>query len=327
MKISVTGASGQIGVTLVKELLKQGHTVKVLIYKSKKGLEDLPVEFVSGSVLDSAACDELCAGADVVFHLAAIVSINGDPDGNVWNVNVNGTHNMLDACIKHGVKKLVHFSSIHAFNTNPVNEPLDETRPLASDGAFAYEKSKAAGQKLVLEYVEKYQLDASIINPTAVLGFDDYLPSVKGKMLIDFYNGKIPMLIGGGFNWVDVRDVVKTAIAAMHKGGKGESYLAGGKYLTLAELSEVIGKITNKKMPKMVAPAWLLRIFLPFISGYGKITKTEPLYTDESLKSVVEGNKNIICKKASDQLGHTVRPIEETIADTYNWFKMEGVIQ
>ena len=327
MKISVSGASGQIGVTLVKELLKQGHTIKALVHNSKKGLDNLHLEFVSGTVLNPEACDELCAGAEVVFHLAAIVSINGDPYGNVWNVNVNGTRNMLDSCVKHGVKKLVHFSSIHAYSTHPVTEPLDETRPLAANGAFAYEKSKAAGQKLVVEYVEKYQLDASIINPTGVLGFDDYLPSVKGKMLIDFYNGKIPMLIDGGFDWVDVRDVVKTAIAAMHRGKKGESYLTGGKYFTLAELAAVIGVVTNKKMPKMVAPAWLLRIFLPFISIYSKATRTEPLYTDESLKSVVEGNKNIICKKAAEQLGHTVRPIEETIADTYQWFKTEGMIK
>lgn len=327
MKIAVTGASGQIGVPLVEELLTQGHSVKVLLYKHAHGLDSLPVEIVYGDVLQSEHCDKLCADIDAVFHLAAVVSINGDPNGKVWNVNVNGTRNMLDACVKHNVKKLVHFSSIHAYSTHPVNEPLDETRELAGANAFPYEKSKAAAQKLVLEYVAKHQLNASVINPTGVFGFPDYLPSVKGKLFIDLYNGKIPMLSPGGFDWVDVRDVVKTAIAALHNGKAGECYLASGKYYTMTELAAIIGKVTNRKMPKMVVPIKVLRMFLPFIQTYSKVTKTEPLYTRESLQSVAEGNKNIVNKKAQEHLGHSARPIEETIADTYAWLKQAGYIK
>jgi len=327
MKIAVTGVSGKIGVVLAKELLKQGHEITGLIYDSQKGLENLPLHFVKGSVLSTHDCDQLCAGADVVFHLAAIISINGDPDGNVWNVNVNGTRNVLEACVKHKVKKLVHFSSVHAFNTQPVEQPLDENRSLAGDGSFAYEKSKAAGQRLVMDYVRLYGLNASVINPTGVLGFDDHLPSVTGKMLIDFYNGKIPMLTPGGFNWVDTRDVVKAAIAAMHRGALGECYLVPGKYYTLSELAKIIGKVTRKRMPELVAPAWLMKLLLPFIHLYGYLTRTAPLYTAESLKSLLEGNKSIDYSKAAIQLGHSPRPLEETIADTYAWFKQQGIIK
>lgn len=326
MKISVTGASGQIGLPLVKELVTQGHEVKVLVYDTVAGLENLGVEFLYGNVLNPKHCEELCAGADAVFHLAAIVSINGDPNGKVWNTNVNGTKNMLDACVKQQVNKLVHFSSIHAYSTFPVHEPLDETRELASEDAFAYERSKAAAQKLVLEYVSKYNLNASVVNPTGVLGVPDHLPSVKGKMLIDFYNGKIPMLLSGGFNWVDVRDLVNTAIKAMHQGEPGECYIVGGKYYTILELSQTIGKVTGKKTPSLIAPVWLLKALLPLISFYGRVTKTEPLYTDESLKAVVEGNKYITCDKARTKLGHTNRPIEETLTDAFQWFKLQGYI-
>src|SRR6218665_2749737 len=113
MKIAVTGGTGQIGLPLVLELVKQGHSVKALIYDTKKGLENLPIEFVYGDVLNEETCNRLCENVDAVFHLAAIVSINGDPNGKVWNTNVNGTRNMLNACVKNNVKKLVHFSSIH----------------------------------------------------------------------------------------------------------------------------------------------------------------------------------------------------------------------
>ena len=329
MKISVTGASGQIGVSLVKELIQQGHEVTALIYDSKKGLEDLPIKIVEGNILSANDCERLCAGADVVFHLAAIVSINGDQKGQVWNVNVNGTKNILDACVKKQVKKLVHFSSVHAFSTHPIQEPLDEMRNLSDENpnAFAYEKSKAAGQRLVIEYVQKYGLNASIINPTGVLGFNDYFPSIKGKMFMDFCNGKIPMLTEGGFDWVDSRDVVKAAINAMNIGEKGECYLVSGKYYTITEFANIIGKTTKREMPKIVLPLWLMKLFLPFIQFYSKISNTEPFYTIESIQSLAEGNKQIDYSKAANQLGHDPRPLEETIADSYIWFKQQGLIQ
>ena len=326
MKIAVTGGTGQIGVPLITELLKQGHSVRALIHNRKTGLEDLPIELMQGSTLNYADCDKLCQGMDAVFHLAAIVSINGDTDGKVMNTNINGTKNLLEACVKNNIQKLVHFSSVHAYDTHPIDEPMDETRAFAGENGFPYERSKATAQKMVLEYVKNYGLNASIINPTAVLGFPDYLPSVKGKLLIDFYNCKIPLLPPGGYDWVDVRDVVDTAISALHNGKAGESYLTSGKYYTVKEFSDIIGKITNKKTPKNVAPMWFLKLLLPFISLYGKLRKTEPLYTNESLKALIEGNKNIISKKAQEQLGHTVRPIEETLTDSYAWLKENNFI-
>jgi dihydroflavonol-4-reductase len=326
MKIAITGATGQIGVCLTKELLRQGHSVKALIYDSKKGLENHAVDFLQGDVLHEEDCSKLCQDADALFHLAANISISGDRYGKVWNTNVNGTRNVLNACVKHRVKKVVHFSSVHAYDMNATGNLTNEYYPLAINGMSPYAQSKAIAQKMVLEYTAKHKLNASILNPTAVLGLYDYQPSVKGRMLIDFYNGKIPMLMPGGFDWLDTRDLVKTAIAAMTHGAAGECYLVSGKYYTLVELAAVIGKVTNKKMPGVMAPAWLMKTFLPAITLYGRIKRTEPLYTNESLAALLEGCDNITCKKAKEQLGHSSRPIEETITDTYEWFKQEGFI-
>jgi hypothetical protein len=74
-------------------------------------------------------------------------------------------------------------------------------------------------------------------------------------------------------------------------------------------------------------PLWLVKMLLPFIYLYSKLTRSEPLYTDESLKALREGNPNIIFKKAQEQLGHQPRPLKETITDSYEWFKKEGFIK
>jgi dihydroflavonol-4-reductase len=124
---------------------------------------------------------------------------------------------------------------------------------------------------------------------------------------------------------VDTRDVVKAAISALHNGAPGECYLIAGKYRTLIELSKTIGEVTKKKTPTLILPMWVVKLLLPFINLYSKISRTEPLYTDESLKALEEGNKHIVYKKAAEQLGHHPRPLKETIADSYEWFKGQGL--
>ena len=126
---------------------------------------------------------------------------------------------------------------------------------------------------------------------------------------------------------MDTRDVVKAAIAAMYKGGIGECYLVSGRYYTLTDFARVIGNVTRRKMPSWVVPVWMMKLFLPFIRLYGALTKTEPLYTIESLKSLLEGNKEINYSKAALQLGHVPRPLEETISDSYQWFRQQGFIK
>lgn len=326
MKIAVTGATGQLGASLVKELLRKGHQLRLLIHTDKTGVSGLPVEFKQGNILNLQDCMDLCEGMDAVFHLAAFISISGDRGGMVWDINVNGTENILKACVENKIKKLLHFSSIHAYNPYPHEGQLDESRELSLERGFAYERSKAQGHWLVLQYVKDFGLDASIVCPTGVLGPEDHLPSVKGEMLIDFYRGRIPMLLKGGFDWVDTRDVVNGAIAAFEKGRKGESYLLSGHYHTLVELSQIIGRVTGKRMPKMIAPNWLLRLFIPFALLWARIMNKEPMYSNESLKSLEEGHPNISHKKASEELGYQARSTEDTIKDTIDWFKSQGYI-
>ena len=222
MKVAVTGACGHIGNTLCKELLEQGYKIKALLLECEE-LKQPGIEIVRGNILNKESLVELCHGVDYVFHLAAIISIDKKDRELVYQTNVTGTQNIVDVCKSEKVIRLVHFSTIHTYNPHPLNEPLDETRSQLSHTNMIYEQSKLESEQIVKKAVSE-GLDAVTIHPTAVFGPYDYKPSFLGQALIKIYNNDIPMLVPGGYDWVDVRDIVKGSVEACIKGKKGEDW-------------------------------------------------------------------------------------------------------
>ncbi|MEI6435013.1 MAG: NAD-dependent epimerase/dehydratase family protein [Bacteroidota bacterium] len=325
MKIAVSGANGHVGVNLCKALVERGHFVNALVHKHAGGLQGLPIQLVHGDILDKNTLNPLIEGSDVVYHLAARISITGDQNGMVSLINTEGTKNMLDVAARCKVGRFIHFSSIHAFRQYPYNEPLTESRPLVGAEGFAYDRSKAAGERAVMEAVGN-GLDAVVLSPTAIIGPKDFEPSLVGKAVIDICKGKIPSLAPGGYDWVDVRDVVEAAINASDHGRTGQKYLLSGHWHSLKEFSQMIGIHTRRKTVSAVVPMWLARVGLPFTSLYSKVAGTDPLYTSESLKIISEGNRQISHSKASIELNHHPRPFSDTMRDFLSWLKETGRI-
>jgi dihydroflavonol-4-reductase len=327
MKIAVTGANGHVGVNLCKSLIEQGHEVKALTHNHSQGLINIPVIIIKGDLLEKETLIPLLTGVDVVFHLAAKISITGDPDGMVARINTEGTKNMLAAAIACKVKRFIHFSSIHAFQQHPISQPLDETRPLVDNHeGFAYDRSKAAGERAVME-AARNGLDAFVLSPTAIIGPSDPEPSLIGNAVIDIYNHKIPSLVPGGYDWVDVRDIVVAAISAIEKGRTGEKYLLAGHWHSLQEFSALIKLHTGRNTVNTVLPMWVARVGLPFITLYSRLSGTKPLYTSESLTIISEGNRMISNAKARKELNFNPRPLSETLKDFLTWLKDNGRIQ
>ena len=326
MKIAITGASGHIGANLCRELLKQGHQVRALVHNFKKSLEGLGLEQSNGNLLNKESLHELVDGAEIVIHLGAAISIEGTQDTRVIETNITGTRNILEA-IKNrpSIKRFIHFSSIHALKTNPPDQPLDETRPLAIDDPMLYNHTKALGEQMVLENV-KNGLDAVIINPTSVIGPYDYVPSLIGQAIIQIYNNKLPALIPGGYDWVDVRDVVKGTISAMEKGRTGERYLLSGKWESLVNLFLVIKELHPGTKMLPVLPYWVALIGVPFLKAWAWSLKKRPLYTRDSIKILKSAPRRIISEKAEKELNYTHRPLVETITDTLEWFRQNNYI-
>jgi dihydroflavonol-4-reductase len=321
--VAVTGPSGHVGANLVRMLLARGHAVRVLVRREAiPALAGLDVELVKGDVREPASVARLVDGASAVFHAAGIISIAGDPGGLVEQVNVRGTAHVADAALAAGVK-MIYFCSIHAFEQAPLTLPIDESRARVVKGT-AYDRSKANGEAEVRKRVAK-GLDAMILHPSGILGPHDFGPSRMGRVFLDLYRRRVPALVPGGADWVDVRDVVETAINAWERGKSGESYIVTGRWASMGELAMLAAEVTGVAPPRLETPLWLARAGASVVEAWARVRKTEPLYTRESL-SILQANRAYVSAKATRELGHAPRPLHESVRDAHRWFAESGVL-
>jgi dihydroflavonol-4-reductase len=326
MTTVVTGASGHIGANLIRELRRRGRTVRALHHVNRRAIENLDVEIVPGDVCDLSSLRKAFKGADVVYHLAARISLSSNDYPALEPINVTGVKNVVQACLDCGVRRLVHFSSIHAFIQESIGKPIDESCPLVEPrNCPPYDRSKAAGEKIVYGAIER-GLDAVIISPTAVIGPYDYEPSFLGEALLNMARGKLPALVGGGFDWVDVRDVVQGALAAEEKAPTGTKYLLSGHFASMCELAAIVEETMGTPAPKLVMSRWLAFVGAPFMAGFAKLTGNRPLYTSASVRALRTG-QDVSHDKAARELGYKSRPLRETIVDTFEWFHESGYLQ
>jgi dihydroflavonol-4-reductase len=326
MKIAVTGATGHIGCNLTRTLTAQGHEVRAVVHEDRRGLDGVELQLVDGDVRDRPSLERAFAGVELVFHLAARISIAPGDEDEVHAVNVGGVRNVVEACLHNKVRRLVHFSSIHAFDAVPLDGLIDESRPLApsTKKVLTYDRSKANGEREIRAGIER-GLDAVIVNPTAVLGPHDFRPSRMGQVLLDLYQQRLPALVEGGFDWVDVRDVVSGAIAAAERAQRGDKFLLSGTHKPVAELAQMVEALTGTRAPRFVSPMWLARVGAPFSLAVSKALGKEPRFTPQSLHAL-RNHQRVSHARASTKLGYTPRPLTETLADTYAWFRSAGMI-
>jgi dihydroflavonol-4-reductase len=308
----------------VRRLLDDGVRVRALIrHPEHASLDGLDIERVEGDVRDADKMREFVDGADIVYHLAAVISIVGPQGGLVDAVNIEGVRNVGRAALDAKVPRFVHVCSVHAFDQEPLDQPLDETRARVRRGhAPAYDVSKAEGEAAVRDLVEA-GLDAVIVHPSGIVGPFDFAPSRMGHVFLDLFHRSLPSLIDGGFNWVDVRDVCHGILAAAERGRTNESYMLSGHYRHIAALAEAAQAVTSVRAPRLTSPMWLARVGAPFTEAWARLRHCEPLYTAESLLAL-RANKIYVNDKAQRELGFEPRPFEDSVRDVYAWFAAQG---
>ncbi len=317
--VFVTGASGHVGGVLVRALLEAGREVRVLVHGDDRALQGLNVTVFHGDVANAEVLRAAMRGVETVYHLAVVISLWWN-DPTCQSTNVDGTETVLRLAREAGVRRLVYVSSIHAFEREPVDEPLDENRALCAGPAFpAYDRSKAEATRRVMKAVED-GLDAVVIHPTGIVGPTDFRPSRMGGVVRDVMRGQLPALVKGGFDWVDVRDVVGACMAAERLAPKGARYLAGGAWRSMSDVAAIVAEHAGCKPPRMVLPLAVGKAVAPFAQGWAKLTRTPPRFTSASMFYLEEIPK-VDCSRAKRELGYAPRPLEESLKDAVEWWK------
>ena len=325
MTTVVTGAGGFLGSVLVRELVARGRSVRAIVRSNKKALEELDIEIVNADIRDSSSIDRALAGAESVFHLASVISLSGDRSGSVTATNIDGARNVAEAALKNGVKRFIHCSSIHVFDLKDHGKTINENTIRVTTDSPVYDRTKYAGELAVRDLI-KMGLPAVVIHPTGVIGPGDHRPSRMGKVLIDLSSKKLPALISGGFNWVDVRDVCVGALAAEEFGGIGESYILSGQWHSTRQLATFGEEITGTPPPNFDLPMWLAQGIAPIGSLLGNISSNEYRLNSDTV-SALKAARKISSAKAETELGFKSRPIRNSVHDAYKWFEKFGLLK
>jgi dihydroflavonol-4-reductase len=326
MLVAVTGAAGHVGGNLVRALSQCGCTVRAIVHRDRRALEGVPAELVTADVRDRASLQRALSDVEVVYHAAAYISLDPDTWPQHHAVNVVGTRHTVDACLQCGVRRLVHFSSIHAVEQEPLHTILDESRPLASEPfSCAYDRSKSAAEMEIRRGLD-LGLDAVTLCPTAIIGPCDYRPSHTGQAILSFARGSMPIVVQGGFDWVDVRDVVEAAIDAQENSSPGSRYMLSGHWVSLFDLARRVAMVSGARPPVLALPLGVARAAVPALSLWSRISQTRPLFTKMSVETIRLSHRQVSHALATQELGYVPRPFEETILDIVNWFAEHGLI-
>lgn len=238
MKAYVTGATGFVGSHVARELEARGAEV---------GEERV-------ELLDEDALARAVAGCEAVFHVAALYRYDADPE-LVRRVNVEGTRNVVRACIRAGVRRLVHCSTCGTCGPVPGRPATEEDEPPTYELAIPYKRTKLEAELLVRDAARRAELDAVVVNPTTPVGEGDRKPTPTGRMIRDVARGRMPGYVRTtGLNVVDVRDVARGHALAYEHGRTGERYLLGGVNLPLGELFAAIADLAGARRPRVAVP-------------------------------------------------------------------------
>lgn len=328
MKALVTGATGFIGGNLVRELLKRGFQVRVLVREasSRSNIEGLPLEVALGDLRDQASLAHALRGCDVLFHAAADYSFWSRNPAAVYETNVQGTENILMAAGAAGIEKIVYTSTESTIGIQGHELGTEEKQATLGSLSGDYKKSKWLAEQLALRMCSQ-GLPITVVNPTMPLGPWDTKPTPTGRIIADFLNGRMPAYVNTGLNAVDVGDVAAGHILALEKGRVGERYILGNRNLTLRELLGVLEQVTGIRAPNVRIPLWVA-LGAGFVDEFvvGKLLHKPPRIPIAAVRTARKC-RHFDCSKAIEELGLPQTPIESSVLRAVTWFKQHGDVR
>lgn len=321
----VTGASGFLGNNIIR-MLEHDDNAEVRAFvlngESISSLNNLKCSIYYGDVTKADTLNSIFDGSGdaeiFVIHCAAVVYIKSKYNSRVYDVNVNGTKNIVDKVLEYNAK-LIYVSSVHAIPEKSDGDLISEVSIFNPDDVVGlYAKTKAEAARYVMDSVKDKGLNACIVHPSGILGPYDFSNSHLTALVREIVRGKLPMCVKGGYDFVDVRDVAKGIIMACDKGKMGECYIMSGEFVSIKKLADLVCDVVGKKRIKVVLPIMIAKIVAPFYEMYYNVKGKTPLFTKYSLYTL-SSNSNFSNEKAKRDLGFVTGDITDTVRDMVMW--------
>jgi dihydroflavonol-4-reductase len=328
MRVFVTGATGFIGASLVRELLKDSCEVRALARPNsdRRNLDGLDLEVCEGDLRDRESIRRGLKGCEVLYHAAADYRLWTRNPKSMYEINVEGTRNILEAALEAGVGRVVYTSSVGTLGNPGDGVPGNEETPVSfSHMVGHYKKSKFLAEREAEGFLDK-GLPLVIVNPSTPVGRLDIKPTPTGKIIVDFLNGKMPAYLDTGLNIIDVEDCARGHLLAAEKGRIGEKYILGNENLTLQGIFAKLGRITDLEPPRVKLPYTPILMAAYVNEAISALTGKEPIIP---LAGVQMAGKFMFFDsgKAVRELGLPQHPVDDALRKAVEWFQANGYIK
>ncbi|MGH9377352.1 MAG: hopanoid-associated sugar epimerase [Terriglobia bacterium] len=325
----VTGASGFVGSHVARFLAARGGEVRLLMRPSSdlRAIEGIPAERFSGDLRDPASLKAVLRGVDRVYHVAADYRLWSKTPKEIYESNVEGAHNLLQAAREAGVSRFVYTSTVGTIAAPVASSrlPNEETLTRLDQMIGHYKRSKFLGEQEALRAARE-GMSVVIVNPTTPVGAGDWKPTPTGQLIVDFLNGKTPAYVDTGLNIVGVEDVAEGHLLAAERGRAGERYLLGAENMTLLEIFTILAKFSGRP-----APRWKIPYSLALAAGYcdaavSAVTRREPRIPLEGVR-MARHKMFADCSKAVRELGFRPGPAAQALGRAAQWYIGNGYVR
>ena len=324
--ILVTGGTGLLGSHLLLKLLKDGKPVRA-IYRTEKKRDSVvntfnyyhrnayelwqKIEWVKGDVLDVSSLEDALDGVTQVYHCAAAVTFIPAEEEYMQKVNVEGTANLVNACLEKGGIRFGHVSSVAAIGRDGSEEMISEKnewKDSSHNAAYAISKHNA---EIEIWRGTVEGLNAFMINPSLILGPGDWTAST-GAMFKKAYSG-LPFYTRGGNCFVDVRDVVESMVQLMNSDVQNDRFIVGAENRKFKEVFAQIAEKMGKKPPRLEASPWMTELTWRFEKVRSALTGTKPFITKEVAHHALQLNRYDNSKLLKALPDFAYRDVNETL--------------
>ena len=323
MTTLVTGATGFLGSAIARELLYDGRKIKLLVRSNAdlRNIEGLDVEVVKGDLRDKESLKSAMKNCSSLYHVAAYYSLWDWNKELIYDINVQGTRNILEIALELNLERVVYTSTVGCIGLSEDHTPTNEKQPInPATLSNDYKISKFQAETIALEMHSK-GLPVVIVNPSTPIGPRDIKPTPTGKLILDFLKGKMPAYLDTGLNLIDVSDCARGHILAEEKGKSGERYILGNKNMSLKEILLALEKITGIQAPSIKMPYWVAYAAgLACETVSNLITQKPPAIPLAGVK-MAKYFMYFDSSKAIRELGLPQNSVENALSQSVKWFQ------